>query len=82
MVFSPAFTFASGFPLGFWPRAGLRLQTLRKFQTFWASSARQSSAGSYGVGSAAPVLPMVFQASGSNPALKPTRLRRAAYLIR
>ena len=82
MVFAPSFTFASGFPLGSWPCAGLRLQALRRSQVFVASSARQSSAGSYGVGSFSRVLPVALQAPGSNPALKPTRLRRAAYLVR
>ena len=52
MVFSPAFTLARVHPLGVWPCVGLRLQSLRQFQVFFASSARQSSASSYGVGSA------------------------------
>ena len=33
MVYSPAFTFSSGYPLGFLPCAGLRLWALRQFQT-------------------------------------------------
>ena len=52
MVFSPAFTLARVHPLGVWPCVGLRLQSLRQFQVFFASSARQSSASSYRVGSA------------------------------
>lgn len=51
MVHSSAFTTSNGFPLGVWPRARLRLQALRRFKAFSASSARQSCASSYGVGS-------------------------------
>ena len=83
-------------PLGFRPPAGLRLHVLRQFQAFLASSACAASATSYHSCSTAP-LPWpsgfswaapVFKsgrpllAFGSNFALKPTRLRRAAYLGR
>ena len=64
------------------PRAGLRLEALREFKAFCASSARQSSASSYGVGSAAPVHSLPHSIAGANSAVKPTRLRRAAYLAR
>ena len=83
-------------PLGFRPPAGLRLDVLRQFQVFLASSACAASATSYHSCSAAPLLwPSAFSwaaplsksgrsllAFGSNPAFKPTRLRRAAYLVR
>ncbi|MBK6615886.1 DUF1010 domain-containing protein [Ottowia sp.] len=83
-------------PWGFWRCAGLRLLALHQFQTFLASSACLASATSYHSCSAAP-LPWrgafswaapVFKsgrsllAFGSNIAVKPTRLRRSAYLGR
>ena len=83
-------------PLGFWRCAGLRLRSLGRFQAFWASGACAASATSYQSCSAAPLrwpsafawVAPVFKvgrpllAFGSNSALKPTRLRRAAYLGR
>ena len=79
MLYSPAFSFSSGYPLGFVPCAGLRLGVLRQFQAFFASIApsRWHSAFSQ----SAPVIKLGFPvlASGSNCAVKPTRLRRAAY---
>ena len=96
MVHSPAFTFSSGYPLGFLPCAGLRLGVLRWFQAFLASSPCAASATSYHFSSiASPPWRSVFSrfalvvklgfpvlASGSNCAVKPTRLRRAAYFGR
>ena len=93
MVYSPAFTFSSAYPLGFLPCAGLRLSVLRQFQVFLASSACAARASSYHFSSSAsppwrttfsrfvPVvnLGLPVLASGSNRAVKPTRLRRAAY---
>ena len=35
MVHSPAFTFSSGYSLGFGFLAGLRLLVLRQFKSFW-----------------------------------------------
>ena len=35
MFYSPAFTFSSGYSLGFWFLAGLRLLVLRQFKSFW-----------------------------------------------
>ena len=78
---------------GFWRSAGLRLGPLCRFQAFLASSACAVSASSYCFASSAPlpwrtafswVAPVVkigfpVLASGSNCAVKPTRLRRAAY---
>ena len=96
MLFSPAFTFASGSPLGVLLCAGLRLAALRQFQAFLASSACAASAGSYLFASTAPLpwrsafsrvahvvkLGFPVLASGSNSALKRTRILRAAYLGR
>ena len=93
MVYSPAFTFSSVYPLGFLPCAGLRLGALRWFQAFLASSACAACATSYHFASIAPprwrsafsqFAPVVNSvvsvlASGSNCAVKPTRLQRAAY---
>jgi hypothetical protein len=93
MVYSPAFTFASANPLGVLPCAGLRLWALRQFQSFLASSPCAASATSYHFASSAlPPWRCAFSrfalvvnlglpvlASGSNRAVKPTRLRRAAY---
>ena len=78
---------------GFLPCAGLRLGVLRQFQAFLASSPCAASATSYHFASIAPppwrrafsqfapVVKLGFPvlASGSNCAVKPTRLRRAAY---
>ena len=93
MVYSPALTFSSVYPLGVLPCAGLRLQALRQFQAFLAFSACAASATSYHFASVAlPPWRSAFSrfalvvklgfpvlASGSNCAVKPTRLRRAAY---
>ena len=93
MFYSPAFTFSSVYPLGVLPCAGLRLQALRQFQAFLAFSACAASATSYHFASVAlPPWRSAFSrfalvvklgfpvlASGSNCAVKPTRLRRAAY---
>ena len=75
------------------PCAGLRLGVLRQFQAFLASSACWAFATSYLFASVAPPrwrsafsrfalvvnLGLPVLASGSNCAVKPTRLRRAAY---
>lgn len=93
MLYSPAFSFSSGYPLGVLPCAGLRLGVLRQFQAFLTSSACAACASSYHFSSIAsppwrsafsrfaPVVNLGFPvlASGSNCAVKPTRLRRAAY---
>ena len=93
MFYSPEFTFSSVYPLELLPCAGLRLWALRLFQAFLASSAYAASAASYLFESIAPppwrsafsrfalVVKLGFPvlASGSNCAVKPTRLRRAAY---
>ena len=55
MVYSAAFTFSSGYPLGVWLRAGLRLCVGRRFQAFLACSACSVSAGSYLFSSIAPL---------------------------
>ncbi|MCZ2394908.1 MAG: DUF1010 domain-containing protein [Chitinophagales bacterium] len=90
------FTFASVYPLGVWRSLGLRLRGLRQFQAFLASSPCAASASSYCFRSAAqprwrsafsqlvPVTKSKLSvlASGSNISVKPTRLRRSAYLAR
>lgn len=55
MVYSPAFTFSSGYLLGVLPCAGLRFSGLRRFQAFLASSACAISASSYHFSSTAPL---------------------------
>ncbi|MBK6615890.1 DUF1010 domain-containing protein [Ottowia sp.] len=95
-IYSRVSPFSKVSPLGFWHYTGLRLHSLRQFQGFLASSACAASATSYHSCSAAP-LPWrgafawaapVFKsgrslpAFGSNIAVKPTRLRRSAYLGR
>ena len=96
MLYSPAFTFSSVYPLVFLPCAGLRLGVLRQFQAFLASTACAACASSYhfsgiaplpwrrAFSQFAPVVKLGFPvlASGSNCAVKPTRLRRSAYLAR
>ena len=93
MFYPPEFTFPNGYPLGFLPCVGLRFRVLRQFQVFLASSACWACVSSYHFASIAPppwrsafsrfasVVKLGFPvlASGSNCAVKPTRLRRAAY---
>ncbi len=76
------FTLASVYPLGVWRSLGLRLRGLRQFQAFLASSPCAASAGSSGFRSPWPVRSLSFLRFGSNPVLKPTRILRAAYLVR
>lgn len=71
------FSFASVFPLGVWQLAGLRC-----FVVFLASSARPACASSSLLGSVVRLRSLLVQAAGSNPALKRTCLRQAAYLVR
>ena len=94
MQYPSAFTFSSVYPLvGVLPCAGLRLGVRRWFQAFLASRACAACATSYHFASIAPppwrrafsqfapVVKLGFPvlASGSNCAVKPTRLLRAAY---
>ena len=93
MLYSPAFSFSSVYPLGFLPCAGLRLWAVRQFQAFLASSPCAARVTSYHFASIAPLpwrsafsrfalvvkLGFPVLASGSNRAVKPTRLRRASY---
>ena len=92
-IYSSASPLPEVSPLGFWRCAGLRLHSLRRFQVFLASSPCAASASSYHfASSASPPWRTAFSrfasvvnlglpvlASGSNCAVKPTRLRRAAY---
>ena len=73
MLYSPAFIFSSGYLLGFFLCAGLRLGALRWFQAFLASSARSACASSFCFCS------ILGLAVVANRSVKPTRLRRAAY---
>ena len=96
MLYSPAFSFSSVYPLGFLLRAGLRLWVQRQFQAFLASSACAACASSYHFAGIAPLpwrsafsrfalvvkLGFPVLASVSNSALKRTRILRAAYLGR
>jgi len=54
-IYSSASPFSSVYSLGFWRCAGLRLDPLRQFQAFWASSACAASASSYYFCSAVPL---------------------------
>lgn len=76
------FTLASVYPLGVWHSLGLRLRGLRQFQVFLASSPCATSASSSYFRGPWPVRSLSFLRFGSNPALKPTRILRAAYLVR
>ena len=79
MLYSPAVTFSSGYPLGFGFLAGLRLWALRQFQAFLASSARPACASSFCFCSAVRLPSILGLAVVANRSVKPTRLRRAAY---
>ena len=95
-IYSSASPFSKISLWGVWCSAELRLQPLRRFQAFLASSACAVSAASYHSCSAAPLpwrsafswAASVFKsgrpllAFGSNSALKRTRILRAAYLGR
>ena len=76
------FAFASVNPLGIWRSLGLRLRGVCKFQVVLASSPFTVGASSYGFHIARPMWSCPFLRFGSNPALKPTRMLRAAYLVR
>ena len=54
-IYSSASPFSSVYSLGFWRWAGLRLDPLRRFQAFCASSACAASASSYYFCSAVPL---------------------------
>ena len=96
MKLQSPFTFASVHSLGGWPFAGLHLYLLRQFQGFWAVCHCTAQASSYRFGSVSP-LPLHYalvwavrvlqtgrslQPFRSNPAVKPIRLWRPAYLVR
>ena len=79
MFYLPAFSFSSGYPLGFGFLAGLCLLALCQFQPFLASSARPACASSFCFRSAVRLRSILGLAAGANRSVKPTRLRRAAY---
>ena len=81
-LYSSVSPFSKVQPFGFGPCSGLRLQVLCGFQAFLASSARPACAGSSFFGSVSRVRSALSHAVGSNPAVKRTRQRRAAYLYR
>ena len=80
------FTFSNGYSLGFGRSLGLRLRAFAAvaghFLVFLASSRRASLASSSLFRSARALLAHSFVAVGSNPAVKPIRLRRPAYFVR
>jgi hypothetical protein len=80
------FTFASAFALGVWRSVGLRLLACwglaLGFVVFLASGSYPTWAGSSVFRSVWPVLSRPFSRVRSNPSLKPTRILRAAYLVR
>jgi hypothetical protein len=79
-------TFASACALGVWRSVGLRLIVcwglVRGFVVFLASGSYPILASSSVFRSVRPVLARPFSCTGSNPSLKPTRILRAAYLVR
>ena len=93
MLYSPAFTFSSGYPLGFCRVPGFAFGRCVSFKSFLASSPCVACTTSYHFSSSAslpwrtafsrfaPVVNSVLSvlASGSNCAVKPTCLRQAAY---
>ncbi|WP_313311668.1 DUF1010 domain-containing protein [Pulveribacter sp.] len=82
MNIQASFTLIRIYPLGVWRLLGLRLRRVRQFQAFLPSSPCAASAGSSGFCIPWPVRSLSFLRFGSNPALKPTRILRAAYLVR
>ena len=81
-IYSSVLSIAKVQPLALGRCAGLRLQSLRSFQAFLASSSRPACASSSFFGSVLRVRGAFSNPVGSNPAVKRTRLRRAAYLGR
>ena len=81
-IYSSVLSIAKVQPLALGRCAGLRLQSLRSFQAFLASSSRPACASSSFFGSVLRVRGAFSNPVGSNPAVKRTRLRRAAYLAR
>jgi len=79
MFYLPAFTFSSGYSLGFGFLAGLRLLVLRQFQTFFASIAPPPWRTAFSRFPPVVNSEVSVFASVANCAVKPTRLRRAAY---
>jgi hypothetical protein len=79
-------TFASACALGVCRSAGLRLRAYwglaRGFVVVLASGSYPIWASSSVFRSVWPVLARPFSCAGSNPSLKPTRILRAAYLVR
>ena len=80
------FTLASAFALGVLCSAGLRLLArwglARGFMVFLAAGSYLTLASSSVFRSVWSVLARPFSCAGSNPSLKPTRILRAAYLVR
>jgi hypothetical protein len=80
------FAFASTFALDIWRSVGLRLIACRGlargFIVFLASDSYSTWASSSVFRSIWPVFARPFSCAGSNPSLKPTRILRAAYLVR
>ena len=79
-------TFSSVYSLGVWRCAGLRLRAvvvdLGELLVFLASIPYYTRASSSGFCSPWPVRSRLLCRFGSNPALKPTRIPRAAHLVR
>ena len=82
MLIQTAFNFSSVVQRWVCRFSGLRLLALRWFVVFLASGPCIASASSYCFRSPWPVRSLSFLRFGSNPALKPTRILRAAYLVR
>ena len=97
LLYSPVFSFSSGYPLGFLPCAGLRLlRVLRWFQAFLAPALVQQALpaiifqalnrlrGSVPFQGQRPSFAQAVDrfGSGSNPAVKRTGLRQSAYFFR
>ena len=81
-IYSSVLSIAKVQPLALGRCAGLRLQSLRSFQAFLASSSRPACASSSFFGSVLRVRGAFSNPVGSNPAVKRTRILRAAYLGR
>ena len=82
MLIQTTFSFSSVVQRWVCRFSGLRLVALRWFVVFLASGPCAASASSYCFRSSWPVRSLSFLRFGSNPALKPTRMLRAAYLVR
>lgn len=76
------FTLASVNSPGVWRSLGLRLRGLYQFQDFWPLALVQKALAALVFAVCGPCGQALFSRFRPNPALKPTRILRVAYIFR